>query len=158
MPSKYSVSNDWKTRRSCNAKTKIIGEIINGRVTLKSVRKLPAPPTRAASSSVASMLRNAGVKSITLIEMPWPIKFAQTMPGTLKILNGPWSRWKKVFQRDVDHADVRIEQSNPGNRGGEGGHHVGDPKEKFQSMAEGNLRPRQDPRDRHTDRKADRYR
>ena len=60
-------------------------------MTLKSVLKLLAPPTRAASSSVESMLRNAGVKSMTLIEMPWPIRLAQTIPGTLKILNGPCS-------------------------------------------------------------------
>ncbi len=75
----------------------IIGETISGNVILKSVRRLLAPPTRAASSSVESMLRKAGVSSMTLIDIPWPIKLAQTMPGTLKILNGPWSRPKRFF-------------------------------------------------------------
>ena len=37
---------------------------------------------------LASMLRNAGVSSITLMEMPFAMRCAQTMPGTLKILNG----------------------------------------------------------------------
>ncbi len=74
-----------------------MGEIISGSVTLKSVRRLLAPPTRAASSSVESMLRNAGVRSITLIEMPCPIRLAQTMPGTLKMLNGPCSRPSKFL-------------------------------------------------------------
>ncbi len=58
-------------------------------MTLNRVRRLLAPPTRAASSKLASMLRKAGVSSMTLIEIPWPIRFAKTMPGTLKMLKGP---------------------------------------------------------------------
>src|SRR5689334_3728616 len=75
-----------------------MGETISGRVTLKTVRRLLAPPTRAASSSVESILRKAGVNSITLIEMPCPIRFAQTIPGTLKMLNGPCSSPSKPFR------------------------------------------------------------
>ena len=44
------------------------------------VRTTPAPDTRDASSSVASMLRNAGVKSITSTAIVEVVRCAQTMP------------------------------------------------------------------------------
>ena len=81
-----------KDAQELQRKNRIIGEIIRGRVTLNIVRRLLAPPTRAASSKLASMLRKAGVKSMTLIEIPWPIRFAKTIPGTLKILKRPCAK------------------------------------------------------------------
>ena len=64
-------------------KTMVMAGTITGSVTRIIVRMLVAPETRAASSSSTFMLRKAGVSSITLSEMVFAIRWAQTMPGTL---------------------------------------------------------------------------
>src|SRR5215467_2220484 len=49
---------------------------------------------------------------------------------------------QKFFQRDVDHANVRVQERDPGDGHGKRWHHVRNPEHKFQSMAERNLRAR----------------
>ena len=57
--------------------------IMSGSVTRVMVRRFEAPDTRAASSNARFMLRNAGVSSMTLADMPLAIRCTQTIPGTL---------------------------------------------------------------------------
>ena len=60
-----------------------------GRTTRRSVSSVLAPEVCAASSRVASMLRNAGVSSITFSGIVPVTRWTQTMPHHEKILNGP---------------------------------------------------------------------
>ena len=62
-----------------------MGEIMWGSVKRIMAMMLEAP---LISSMVVSILRKAGVSSMTLMEILFAIRCAQTMPGTLKILNG----------------------------------------------------------------------
>ena len=67
----------------CKTMTRIIGETMRGSVTRNMVRMFEPPATREASSSAASMLRKAGVSSITLPAMPLATMCAHRMPGML---------------------------------------------------------------------------
>ena len=54
--------------------------VIAGTVMRINVVKAPAPDIRLASSRDASILRKAGVNSITFVDSPWVIKCAQMIP------------------------------------------------------------------------------
>src|SRR6266481_5335889 len=83
-----SISNDWNMRTRFSIRTMVMGGIMSGSVIRANVMKLEAPEARLASSNDASILRNAGVSSITFDEMTVLIRCTQTMPWTLKMLNG----------------------------------------------------------------------
>ena len=51
-----------------------------GTTTLNNVRTVPAPETRAISTSEASRLRNAGVSSMTFTTNVLVMRWAKTMP------------------------------------------------------------------------------
>jgi hypothetical protein len=57
-------------RITLSKNTTTITGVIAGTVILSRVVSAPAPDMRLASSMDASMRRKAGVKSITLVEMP----------------------------------------------------------------------------------------
>ena len=63
--------------------TTVMAGIITGIVTRIIVRRFDAPETREASSSERFMFRNAGVSSITALDMVLPIRWTQMIPGTL---------------------------------------------------------------------------
>ncbi len=92
---------------------------------------------------------------MTLIEIPWPIKLAQTMPGTLKILNGPWSSAKSFFSATLIMPMSGSSKVIQAMVVGSARHHVRNPKKKFQRMAERNLGARQQPGDGDADGKTD---
>ena len=102
-------------RSSWSEKTSTMGEIIRGNVTRIMVCRLPAPPTRACSSNRESMLRNAGVSSMTLVDIPLAIRCAHMIPGTLKMLNGPSStngrRSSSLLKRPMDGSISMIHES-----------------------------------------------
>ena len=82
VPRICSVSNDWKMRTMLSMNTTERAGTITGSVTRIMVRTFEAPDTLAASSMLRSMLRKAGVRSMTFWEMALAIRCAQMIPGT----------------------------------------------------------------------------
>ena len=67
-------------RITLSRKTTIITGVIAGTVMRTNVVNALAPDIRLASSIDASMRRNAGVSSMTLVEMPVATTWTQIMP------------------------------------------------------------------------------
>ena len=88
-----------RTMFSMNTKT--MGGIMTGSVTRIIVWMLEAPETRAASSSVTSMFRNAGVSSMTWLEMALPMRWAKMMPGTEYMLKGASSMKDRLVRSEL---------------------------------------------------------
>ncbi len=67
-------------RMTLSKKTTTMTGVIAGTVILIRVVSALAPDIRLASSMDASMRRKAGVKSITLVEMPLLTRWTKMMP------------------------------------------------------------------------------
>src|ERR1043166_79570 len=74
-------------RITLRSTTTMMTGVIIGTVMRHIVVQVLAPDMRLASSSDESMRRNAGVISMTLVEMPLETRCAQMMPQKEKISN-----------------------------------------------------------------------